>query len=1262
MKRTTRLISAFLASLMLMTLFSGVSFAATCYYETINADTPIHSEPYGSSKTVRTIPRAGTVLTATGSTTNKYGNVWYRLSDGNYVWSSNVRTHTHTAAACSETKSRSYQQKDASSHWVFSYYDEVCSCGAVVQANASMKTSESHSYTGGICSSCGYEWSYTVTSLTAASYTVTNKDGCAVWSRPYSYNSTKKSVAAYGSTLTVVAKTTNQAGNLWYKLSGGSWIYSGNVSKSGSSSSSSQSSSHTHKAAACGPTKSESYQSIDESYHYAVAVYDELCSCGAVVRANASSKTKQEHTYSGGICTSCNHVWSYSITSVTPTDYTVTAANGAPLYNRPYSVNSTKLETRSAGSVVTVTAKTTNQSGNLWYRVSNGYWVWSGNVSKGSSSQTVAPAPAGETYTVTYNANGGQGAPASETQPTSQAVRISSVKPTRSGYTFAGWATAPAGSAAYKPGDVYLVPKSVTLYAVWTKDGCAHRYSSEGGDACLVCGELYIPVYTELGVTLYALHADVPVRSAPYAGCGYEVRTLAMNEGVSVAASFCNSLGHLWYKTADGFYVYSENLGTTSFHLHAAVSRRPASTKYEPLDANRHKVIITTAAELCSCGTVVSGGKTAEREEAHTFRDGVCTLCGTPAEMEEVSITPALYATSAYSVPVCPAPSQTWAGSIRELPQGTLVTIQAQRTVFGYVWGRTMNDTWIPISGGGQTFMTPSNISLPSVGLYSVTASSLNTYVSPAKSPDIVKKLSKSDRLRITAVICNDAGEQWGKAQDGSFAPLSGLSYSAGQPQVMLNGKALNTSSPVLNRSGRLLVPIRDISEALGAQVSWNESTRTAVIRQGLRTVVLQIGKDRIYSEDIRSLDVEAQIVNGRTYVPLRALSEMFGAEVSWSSDTQTASITCTIPGEDAAAEYFERLQFYNFNYYSTFAEENNTLGQALLYTIGRVGSFGKKIITGMGNNVTKSLAHNDPLEANPLSDYSERQYRESLDALLRAIPEIEQDEYVEAAVDASLGKMNSFTGYLKTGEKTRDVAVELINNSKSEAGIERAVKKLTNKNLKSFIKTLGKTIDYASFSADQLAYLLQEYDRHLYYLDVVEEACKASDTPGLKDAIDELRDEYEDKVTGLITHTCEQIQEEFSGTVLSSVPLYSFLTAGISTAFTLTGVNSTTGGIMDAAAVYPMMSALIHRFSELNSTYTKDGKLRSSVTDAQMREFHASFVVAKSAVLRCYEGMLAAEKTPAVRVYLQDQISLIERISMASSVSAAKNGLYSLD
>ena len=71
------------------------------------------------------------------------------------------------------------------------------------------------------------------------------------------------------------------------------------------------------------------------------------------------------------------------------------------------------------------------------------------------------------TYTVSYNANGGSGAPSSQTKTYGVNLTLSSTIPTRAGYAFKGWATSSTGTVAYQAGGTYSANSAVTLYAVW---------------------------------------------------------------------------------------------------------------------------------------------------------------------------------------------------------------------------------------------------------------------------------------------------------------------------------------------------------------------------------------------------------------------------------------------------------------------------------------------------------------------------------------------------------------------------------------------------------------------------------------------------------------------------------------------------------------------------------------------------------------------------------------------------------------------------
>lgn len=110
---------------------------------------------------------------------------------------------------------------------------------------------------------------------------------------------------------------------------------------------------------------------------------------------------------------------------------------------------------------------------------------------------------------------------------------------------------------------------------------------------------------------------------------------------------------------------------------------------------------------------------------------------------------------------------------------------------------------------------------------------------------------------------------------------------------VIIDGELQEFSQPAVTVDGRTLVPLRGIFEALGAKVDWDNATRTATgTKDGIK-VVVQIDNQTAYvNGQAVKLDVPAKTINGSTMVPLRFISESLGAKVDWDDATRTAIIT----------------------------------------------------------------------------------------------------------------------------------------------------------------------------------------------------------------------------------------------------------------------------------------------------------------------------------------------------------------------------------
>ncbi|MTI80826.1 MAG: MBL fold metallo-hydrolase [Firmicutes bacterium] len=124
-----------------------------------------------------------------------------------------------------------------------------------------------------------------------------------------------------------------------------------------------------------------------------------------------------------------------------------------------------------------------------------------------------------------------------------------------------------------------------------------------------------------------------------------------------------------------------------------------------------------------------------------------------------------------------------------------------------------------------------------------------------------------------------------------SLALILCLSLPAMAAQVYVDGQELDVSTAVEN--GTTLVPLRAIFQSLGASVDWDGNTQTVTANKGQITVKLQIGSDTAYKNgQVVPLRVPGKIINGSTMVPLRFVSESLGAKVDWDGATQTITIT----------------------------------------------------------------------------------------------------------------------------------------------------------------------------------------------------------------------------------------------------------------------------------------------------------------------------------------------------------------------------------
>lgn len=111
---------------------------------------------------------------------------------------------------------------------------------------------------------------------------------------------------------------------------------------------------------------------------------------------------------------------------------------------------------------------------------------------------------------------------------------------------------------------------------------------------------------------------------------------------------------------------------------------------------------------------------------------------------------------------------------------------------------------------------------------------------------------------------------------------------------VILDGNIIvfDAAQPALVNN-RTMVPMRKIFEALGAEVTWDDSTKTAKATKNSMTVEITIGSNIMYSNGHPvEIDSPALLMRNKTYVPVRFISNALGADVKWDGENKIVYLT----------------------------------------------------------------------------------------------------------------------------------------------------------------------------------------------------------------------------------------------------------------------------------------------------------------------------------------------------------------------------------
>lgn len=464
-----------------------------------------------------------------------------------------------------------------------------------------------------------------------------------------------------------------------------------------------------------------------------------------------------------------------------------------------------------------------------------------------------------ETLFLGFSANGGEGEPAGMnkevTSGESAEFIIPDTEPSRDGFTFLGWSTdKDALTSTYKKGDKVTVSHNTLLYAIWLADdapqeeneftralsitGWTYGDEPNAPDAAAKFGEVTFKYASERDGEY---SAEVPVNAGTYFVCAYVAETEAYKGLTSEPEEF----------------TIAPKTINNAVKLKAPYKNAVAETELETEEYN---------------ATVTWNPQVNGRFGYNTAYEATVTI------VPKANYTVSGIAENGYKFDS--------AISVSNAENSGTVTVSYRAT------GKKSSSG----GGGGTGSATLLTVSFESNGGSKVESekvfknSALKEPAAPEKEgftfagwysdKELKEKYDFSEK--VTGAMTLYAA--WEK----NDAPAKEIILTVGEKEAEVFGKTKENDVAPKIVNERTMLPARFVAENLGATVSWNEEDRTVTIKgkdeKGEEVVIIiTVGSDKatVNGKEVK-LDSPAFIENGRTYTPLRFISEQLGATVKW--------------------------------------------------------------------------------------------------------------------------------------------------------------------------------------------------------------------------------------------------------------------------------------------------------------------------------------------------------------------------------------------
>lgn len=223
------------------------------------------------------------------------------------------------------------------------------------------------------------------------------------------------------------------------------------------------------------------------------------------------------------------------------------------------------------------------------------------------------------------------------------------------------------------------------------------------------------------------------------------------------------------------------------------------------------------------------------------------------------------------------------------------------------------------------------------------------------------------------------------------FAADTAITLQVDSNTINIGNRSISIDTAPVIINGRTLIPVRGVTEAMGGNVNWNNETKTVTITLGSNKVEMTIDSTTAYfNNKAQTLDVAPVVLNGRTMLPARFIAESFGFDVNWDNDTKTISIT---PRQEISTETTTVEESTE----TTTIENTESNGKSLIVYFSKTGT------TERIANEIKNITNSDIVKIETVNPYPE-DYNETVE-----IAQKEKNEKARPEIKTTVDNLDQY-------------------------------------------------------------------------------------------------------------------------------------------------------------------------------------------------------------------------------------------------------------